>query len=685
MMPWQTTVRPWLNTLAWWLNQVGPGVPVCPVRLYLPEVAQLLSMRSGATSSRCRVACWGRRHRRSPRAHLDLRGAAAYAVSTIVACSRIVGYHKLIMPLRGKGGRTIRCNVGSLLDECSEMHELISIGVFSSDTGNAKARASRIAALRCVDKGFRTHLDELIRKWMRDTMELLEVQRQKQLVLYNRQRTRTMTDIAEGNAPQNTELDHFMTEVTASKEITVTHLSRFFSQSAVDAIVSAISTGERGNSPNGVGTAVMALKPTVLTFMCISLSRCQVHGPMGQTCRRPRCGKHVFGDNYSMIGGNNRVCLHANQKCVESVCVLQEALDGKQAEPSNSWMAFRSMLRMSDVHYPFDIHDVLRKLKESPLYEDAYADSASILPWPGIPVFSHPMWGGAPSAQDLLGLSEEQVKLCSEDAERKAMQVHVRAREIRDITLRQLREDVDAMVKYNNKIPFTSLRNMASACVGAERTIDAAIRGNANVKHGQDIRFARDAISTAGFFLHDVFDYQSTKMESVSTSEAYDFVSGLHIGLYGTCCPAWKRYYGTLKTTITFPIDKLSVAMQFFDSIKSDSLVRRGQCTKITTNIGSVKIILPSRDMVMEGYFTSLITSLEFLVKHYHNNDLEEGQDPIEIPHLAMSRSRPSDSDYEKWAYGIFKLLAGYPWLRCGALDVLGMDSCRLVQSVTLA
>jgi hypothetical protein len=588
------------------------------------------------------------------------------------------------MPLRGKGGRTIRCDVGSLIDCCSELHELISTGVFDSDTGTPKTRASRLAALRCVDKGFRMHIDEMILKWMKYTMDILEVHRQKELIFYTRQRSRTVYDIAQDNASENTEFNQFMTELTSSKQKVVTHLGRFFSQATVDALISAINTGEEGNSPNGVGTAVMALKPTVLTFMCISLSRCQVHGPVGQPCRRTRCGKHVFADNYSLIGGNNRVCLHANQKCVESVCVMQGALDGKESDSSHAWMTFRSMLRAKDVHYPFDIHDVLRKLKESPLYEDAYSESTSILPWPGIPVFSHPMWGGAPSAQDLLGLSDEQVKVCSEDADRKAMQVHARAKEIRDITLRQLREDVDAMVKHDPKIPFTSLRNMGEACVGAERTIDAAIRANTNVKHGQDIRFARDAIKTAGFFLDDVFQYESTELACVSTSEAYDFVSGLHIGLYGTCCPSWKRYYGTLRTTVTLPIEKLTVAMRFFDSITKDSLVRRGQCAKITTKFGSVKVVLPSRDMVMDSYFSSLITSLEFLVKHYHNNDLKEGH-PIEIPHLAMSRNRPNDSDYEKWAFETFKLLAGYPWLRCGALDVLGMDSCKLVQHTTVA
>ena len=107
----------------------------------------------------------------------------------------------------------------------------------------------------------------------------------------------------------------------------------------------------------------MALKPTVLTFMCISLSRCKftVYGP---ALPPPRCGKHVF-EQLQSCRWQQCVCIHANQKCVESVCVHQGTIDSKDAESSHAWMTFRSMLRMSDVHYPFDIHGILRKLKQS--------------------------------------------------------------------------------------------------------------------------------------------------------------------------------------------------------------------------------------------------------------------------------------------------------------------------------
>ena len=584
------------------------------------------------------------------------------------------------MPRRGKGGRTIRCNVGELLDGCSELHELISSGVFESKSGNASARAARLSALRCVDKRFNVHIDEMILKWMKETMALVEVQRKQELVLSRIDALNVAFRI-----PLVECKTEDLMELSIARSNTTAHISHFFSPSTVDTLSTAIRTlGE---------DAIMSLQPTILTFMCIALSRCQVHGPLGQPCRRHKRGRHAFGDNYGTTGGTNRVCLHANQRCVDSMCVLQRGVGGKESESTHTWMTFRSMLRMKDIHFPFDLHDVLLRLKESPLYEDAYGETlvpreaSGIKPWAGIPVFSHPMWGSDPSIQDLLGLNDAQVKACSDDAHRKDMQAQTRANEIQDITIRQLSEDLDEMVKNDVKLPFTSLRNMADSLTGAERTINAAIRANinSNVKHGQDIRFARDAITTVGFFLTDVYGYERTTFDSISSSEAYDFVSGLHIGLYGTCCPFWKRYYGTLKTTTAFSPEKLSLALRLFDSITKGSLVRRGKNMLLVTNSTSVTVTLPAIESVLVGHFSSLVASLKFLVKHHHNKDPAAGCSAIEIPPLPISRSRPTLGDYEQWAYDTFKLMADYPWLRCGALDVLGIDSRKLVECTTLA
>ena len=177
------------------------------------------------------------------------------------------------------------------------------------------------------------------------------------------------------------------------------------------------------------------------------------------------------------------------------------------------------------------------------------------------------MWGGAPSAQDLLGLSE-QVKLCSEDIDRKAMQVHVRAKEIREITLRQLREDVDAIVSTTKDPLHVSAQH--GKCMRGSR---------AHYRRGHPGKHKCKA--WPGHTLRRCYQNCRVLSSMCSIAEHQDGFSSTwkhrlcgpnFIGLYGTCCPAWKRYYGTLKTTISFPIDKLSAAMQFFDSIRKKAL-----------------------------------------------------------------------------------------------------------------
>lgn len=566
-----------------------------------------------------------------------------------------MGRSKLLRPSQ-------RANVAAFLDGCSELHGLVANAVFEAEAGAAAA----VCALRAVDHTFRTLLDAKIVDWMKTMRGMLEELRRAELQYSNVTRINRLL-VSASEEQQQTAAGATET-VTACRNRFAAFIGRMMSSETLGALRTAAQSSESS-------TMLTKLNPDVLTFACMALSRCQIHGPLGIKCRRIRRGPSMISDNFGVCGFDGCMqCIHANQKCIDGLCVQNNALTCRETDIQFEWHAFRQALRLRGVHYPFRMEDVHAVLHVHPSGE---VIGASYIKWPGIPVFDHPAFARTPSVQKLLGLTAAEVECVKAEASRKVAQVDERKAAVAEIAVNQLKEDVNAEIAKRGRA-FKSLKDLANISTGMERTIDATVRA-LNLKHAMDSLFVRDAIDTSIYFLSDVFEEERKAYGTESSAEAYEYVSGLHVGLYGTCCPTWKRVYGTLRMTRELSEKKLMHALRFFDSITSKSLTVRGKTCKIETELGVIQVELWTKEPWCSEMCTPLLTSLRHMVKKHHNEDKESENTKIQLPGLQIVRGRVAEADATLWATKCFRAMADCPWLRGGALDVLGIDSSKFV------
>jgi hypothetical protein len=202
------------------------------------------------------------------------------------------------------------------------------------------------------------------------------------------------------------------------------------------------------------------------------------------------------------------------------------------------------------------------------------------------------------SLQNLLGLSHAEAAGCRCDAERKVEQQRRHQRDVEELAAVDLEKDMNAWMASSDAFPADTLDELHGSCAGMATSlrlaarlssidsshccvVHSSVRAGKAVKHALDCPTIRQGLRTAKFFLNEVAradeeDPQLAPMRARlgprASAEAVDFVSGMHVGLYGMLSAPWCTGYGALNMIAGVNAVDAATAMRFFDQIDETSL-----------------------------------------------------------------------------------------------------------------
>eukprot|EP00966_Prymnesium_polylepis_P036230 840204-Prymnesium_polylepis.1 len=467
-------------------------------------------------------------------------------------------------------------------------------------------------------------------------------------------------------------------------------------------IATAIGCDVQGRDP-----MTLSLGIDVCTFMCMATQRCQVHGPMGVgRCRNVSAvGKINWGtatSNFACVTfGDNKICLYAREKCIDAVCIKPQSRFLSNSDNSVSTNTARNMFRAKGVYHPFTTREVNLATNAWGAADDLPAGdsrgvgivSASKFPCK-IFLMRHPaVRDSNASIQQLLGLTYNEAKACRADAIRKSEQKIEREQIINKRIVDELIEDIDVYMRRMPSTPVSSVEELGDICPGMEKSVRIAVRDMNHSRHALDIDTVRNAMETVSFFLGPVLAADRQSKRDVATSEAYDFVSGMHFGRYGVRCPRWKPSYALMKTNLKEPtkegLVKHSVlALRFFDALDESSLCvassRQLDALPDCWMLSTVSKTIVFKAVFYSSYddYTKLHDQVSFL--------LTESDVSTRLPKLfpklvhtyattTYMAPRKQCLELKEWVMNAFKLLVGDTHTRCAALDILNLAPSHMI------
>jgi len=338
--------------------------------------------------------------------------------------------------------------------------------------------------------------------------------------------------------------------------------------------------------------------------------------------------------------------------------------------------------------------------------------------WPKkIMLFRHPSIDDKRcSLQGVLGLTDTEAKACHDDALRKQQQRIQREEEIKNKHIEELYADVDSYMSACKDFPVSSLSGLGEVCTGMEESVRQAVMHNASMSgstikhHGLDIDIVRNGLETVKLFLGKIIatDRKINKDESVCSSEAYDYLSGLHVGRYGTVTPHWAPGYGNLDgfkavTSAASGDGRFAAsvcnavcrAMRFFDALDSNSLLAFE--SRPHDPLPKRWLLSNSQmSIVFDAHFPGPISGdSTVLYKNLTKMDtdirrlISRQESDIQLPPLftklthtngvMTTCSKKASEAVKKWYMDCYKLLVDDPSTRCAALDLLGIRSVDLI------
>lgn len=501
------------------------------------------------------------------------------------------------------------------------------------------------------------------------------------------------------------------------------------------------------------------LIPSIGSFMAVGQEQCQLHGPMGGRCASNRCRNDPWSDSlgaftlYKMASGDE-ACLYCREKCLESACMFPgpsgaifratppsaRSVVSAAAQPSSAQKAeqlLRAMFRRRGVFHPFSTHELKaatgcwgRGAEQGEAYEQQHGPSRGTraVQASGVPerilVQKHPqLEGETASLQQMMRLTDAEMALCQQEADNKLLQAMKREVKIRELRVQELVEDIDFYMEHDenfSSVPVRSVEKLDRACAGMAATLRMAVRRDTAVKHALDITCVRNALQNVKFFMRDVLQHEKAE-QRLSSSEAYDFVSGMHVGLYTVVVHSRAQYapinmakHMSLGSAGESLVDVFSRAMRFFDAVTRDSLrpVRtdeRSGRVEVWGVQAEGKTITVGLEDAPAGYETYRMQCervkklCETVCEQAADGD-GDGDESEDLDMLPLRIELPppvSQKDYERctsrvlgypaltkaahkryaeWTQQTFALLAAAPETRCAALDVIGMNSFRFVQ-----
>jgi len=317
-------------------------------------------------------------------------------------------------------------------------------------------------------------------------------------------------------------------------------------------------------------------------------------------------------------------------------------------------------------------------------------------------LYRHPtISNSSASLQQLLLLSDEEVQQCKDDAARKAAQKLAREEAIKEQALMDLCADVDAHMSSSN-FPTKSIDELGDVCVGMAKSLKVALSKNAGKTHALDIEAVRNGLKTAKTFLVDVLSIdRALGNGKFASSEAYDWMSGMHVGLYGGKSAIMNSRYGELNLHVrlwrqrvdsdwnTF-MKHVCRCMAFFDALDEDSLLSyetqsNNLPSKWLLSNSKMSIIFPSKigTCRFSDDSTAEYRNLSFLVTDIKNM-LKLQESDIVMPPLfnkithtnagTFGLSTNSADTIKAWIKNAFSVLVSDVTTRAAALDLLDVS-----------
>lgn len=570
---------------------------------------------------------------------------------------------------------------------CCLITEAVCMFAVSPDTKSPNGKGYTVACVRLVNKEFKTEIDAHIVAFMHEFVG--RIQSIRRLFIAG-----LPSDIS-GLEMQKRELKTYtIADANGGNAVTFSP-SSIFGNAIVDQIIT--DCRRLGKCCN--------LQPNVATFLAMSQEMCQVHTPMGIRKCRNVCRKSFDTSNFCFYeAGNTRICLYARSCCLDEVCVSPHTRLSLPASVSNDFASntCRAMLRSVGVFHPFAPSDVmqatrswgtafpLHNINDSSHGEKCLSAATKQLPT-SIMVSRHPQIDDKDaSVQGLLNLTDRQMRACEFDARRKQEQLKEKKRTLLELERRNMVDDVNSHLASIKRFPVKSLDELSVTCPQMVKAVLDIMNTQAPSRHALDIHCVQKWMNTVTYFMVDVRVFEYTTYKTVSSSQAYEFVSGLHTPIYGQTQPSWVL--NPINLSVYRRFDKCQIttkAIRFFDSIDSESL----KIVKSRFSLVS-RLDTPTRvpnyefncKLYTHGEFNAMIDSVTKVL-----TDANEEDELIVLPDCgpkstsarAKYTPREIDESMMRWMQNTFKLLSSRPSTKAVALDILGVtnqDICNIVE-----
>ena len=576
-----------------------------------------------------------------------------------------------------------------------------------------------IRTYRLLNKEFRTEVDRWILVWM--------------------SAVKSMMRDAEGGGEFGEML------ITLLK----TQLSCCFPQEIVEGLCKQIVEG---------AMPVLRLKEDVVTFMCMCTQRCQIHATnpidlaMANSTDVGCKGANVcldsgdFCQNITLADSNTLIyaCKRCLKKAQIKVDIRFLSNNTDQSTQTNLARAMFRMARMHPLVDPFSYMGICHATRcwrwvddngnsvviddqvttdsdeevdtaTPPIHNteyDTYVVDSTFWPRSVMLLRNISLHKDHHSIQQMLGLSDAMVQTAYFDVLRKMDQLARRQICIANHRNKELIEDINAHIARmfpNASFPFHSLEEMAMHYPGMAASLRVAVSTFVETydetlmrtEHAMDIEPVRKAMFTISQF------FRVCKLgNSLGLGSAYDYFSGMHVGLYERLSLCWAPGHGSMtlpqgirdaarNTDIpsTFT-NSMRTAVDFFYGLNDKSLnfANFPYSFELATSDNEIKqettILFRSLN---EPKFNAMYMDIRTLADNVCKDVCLPPQISYKYYKQQVSKEKTCTNtkyDYQRsardWYCEMFKKLVRHLETRCAALDLLGIGPADILHCVNL-
>lgn len=607
-------------------------------------------------------------------------------------------------PKRAKlanGRAGARADVGAILEFTDFLPRFLAGGLVAwllaaEPASNQRARGAVVATMRILCKDLREAVNKELTELMQRLVELIASARECSTKLRNRERVGD----EEGIKLEKASLE------AALARVEKTTVPCFGSCCAMQIRTDIVEF-------SGMTARLMAHHGT---FLAMAQQRCQL------SLRQPNvCSVSHLVSNFTQLRTPEAglVCVYARPKGRDSMLIyrtqfLQNA--GRPGERDTFDLA-RAMLRMRDVYFPCTNGEIL----------SAFGGRLSGTP-AELFVEKHPHFDPLLSVEGLLGLTPHETARAKASVSFSRQQEQERKRKIAQIERAHMAQAVDEFIRDSKSLPgIRSLEELGKACPGMEKCVRVMV-SKLHLGHLSPVDSGpvRHALKTAGAFLRDVAAAQKKLSGGVSSGEAYDFASGMHVGHYSELSTAgqdmtWPRWHaGLYLCVVSFRLAGcsplvpenfrgLDAAMRFFDALGGAKLERAAQTPK--GMVPRYRLSAGGETVEFEANWVSSWESCKEMQLGVQRLVRDSGLDPANWsvpplskedytsyqrlraantmeyinPHFKIAPGKQSIYEaasgprYVTWTEDVFAMLAAEPATRCGALSVAGLQTGMLL------